>query len=41
MPLSLCFTQLAIKQVVSQIIARGRKVGCNVTWRYPLRAIGE
>jgi hypothetical protein len=34
---SACFTQLTIKQVVSQILARGRRVGCNVTRRYPLR----
>ncbi|MEG4390993.1 hypothetical protein QUB30_00835 [Microcoleus sp. BROC3] len=37
MPPSPCFTQLAIDQVVSQILARGKKVGCNVTRRYPLR----
>ncbi|MEG4575907.1 hypothetical protein QUA56_25050 [Microcoleus sp. N3A4] len=37
MPPSPCFTQLAIEQVVSLILARGRKVGCNVTRRYSLR----
>jgi hypothetical protein len=34
---SACFTQLTIKQVVSQILALAVKVGCNVTRRYPLR----
>jgi len=32
-----CFTQLTLKQVVSQILARDRNVGCKVTRRYPLR----
>ena len=32
-----CFTQLTLKQVVSQILARGRRAGCNVTRRYALR----
>jgi hypothetical protein len=36
MPPSPCFTQLAIKQVISLILAPGRKVGCNLTRRYRL-----
>ncbi|MCY7386086.1 MAG: hypothetical protein LH628_26685 [Microcoleus sp. CAN_BIN18] len=38
-PRSVCFTQLAIEQVILQILTRSKKVGCNVTWGDPLRPV--